>query len=184
LQAIGGFTVADFIPGQPDNSEHAPYYGRYISLVPEGDVLRVLDEQTGELRALLGGLSEGVAVTRHPPYTWSTKEVVGHLTDADRIFGYRALRFARADATALPGFEENDYVRNGGFDVTPLADLLAEWEVVRRSYLHFFRRLDAAAWRRRGVACESEVSVRALAYIIAGHTRHHLAILRKRLTGN
>src|SRR5919201_1885880 len=95
----GGFAVADVIPGRPDAGEFTAYYGRYIGLVPEGDVLAVLADQPGEVRALLGAAPGGVAETRHPPYTWSVKEVVGHLTDTERVFGYRALRFARADPT-------------------------------------------------------------------------------------
>jgi len=168
---------------KPEPSEYAEYYGKYVALVPEDDILSAMKSDLADAVSFLGAVPEREACVRHPPYTWSVKEVVGHLTDAERVFGYRALRFARADATPLPGFEENDYVRTGGFDATPLGDLLAEWEAVRHAHLPFFRRLDAAAWERRGVASENAVSVRALAYILAGHTRHHLAILRKRLAG-
>jgi hypothetical protein len=173
--------VSEFIAGRPDPTEYAAAYRGYIDLVPEADVVRVLDVQAGEPPALLGGASEEVAETRHPPYTWSLKEVVGHLTDCERIFGIRALRFARADSAPLPGFDEGLYVRSGNFDASPLGELLDEWSAVRRSHLHLFRRLDPAAWDRRGIANANEVSVRALAYIIAGHTRHHLAIVRSRL---
>jgi hypothetical protein len=131
----------------------------------------------------LRGVTEVQANTRHAPYTWSIKEVVGHLTDAERIFGYRALRIARHDPTLLSGFDENDYVRNATFDACPLSELATEFELVRRSHLCFFRHLKSEAWLRSGVANGNTVSVRALAYIIAGHERHHVAILRKRLSG-
>jgi hypothetical protein len=173
----------DRFPGRPEPSEYAAEAGGYVALVPEVDILGLLEAQAGEVRTLLGGITEDVAEMRHRPYTWSIKEVVGHLTDCERIFGVRALRFVRADPTPLPGFEENAYARAAGFDATPLADLLAEWATVRQSHLFLFRRLDGAAWRRQGIANDHEVSVRALAYIIAGHTRHHLKILQGRLAG-
>ena len=166
---------------RPAPAEYAPYYETYIRLVPEADVLPVLEAQVEETLALLRNVPEAVANTRHPPYTWSVKEVIGHLTDAERVFGYRALRIARGDPTPLPGFDENAYVRAASFDARPLPALLAEFEAVRRSHLHLFRSLDDAAWRRDGVANDNRVSVRALAWILAGHVRHHLAILRKRL---
>jgi hypothetical protein len=149
--------------------------------VPEDDILPVLEAQLEDVLALLRGVSEEQANTRHPPYTWSIKEVVGHLTDSERVFGYRALRFARGDATPLPGFDENSFARSAGSDAWPVAELLAELEAVRRSHLWLFRHQDAAAWRRGGQANGSPVTVRALAYIMAGHFRHHLAILRRRL---
>jgi hypothetical protein len=131
---------------------------------------------------LLQDVTETEAETRHPPYTWSIKEVVGHLVDSERIFGVRALRFARQDSTHLPGFDENDYVRSARFDARTLASLVQEFELVRRSHLLFFRGLEDDAWLRSGVANGHSVSVRALASIIAGHERHHVNILRKRLS--
>jgi hypothetical protein len=106
--------------------------------------------------------------------------VVGHLIDAERIFCYRALRLARADATPLPGFEENDYVRSAGSDARTLADLVDELRVVRDGTVRLFDSFADAAWGRRGVVNGREVSVRALAFIVAGHARHHLRILRER----
>jgi hypothetical protein len=166
---------------KPEAAEYAPSYGNYVALVSEGDILDRLEKQLDEGLALLRGTPEDQAMTRHPPYTWSVKEVVGHVTDAERIFGHRALRFARGDTTPLPGFDENIYVGAAGFDRRPFASLLAEFEAVRRSHVCLFRHLDEAAWLRTGLANGSPVSVRALAYIIAGHAQHHLAILRKRL---
>ncbi len=168
--------------GRPDPAEHAAYYAKYIALVPDGDILATLDRQLAEVNGLLRGVSEAVGNTRHPPYTWSVKEVVGHLIDSERVFGYRALRFARGDTTPLPGFDENAYARAAHFDSYPLAELLDEFELLRRSHLHLFRHLDAEAWDRRGVANENPMSVRALAWILAGHVGHHLAILLNRLS--
>jgi hypothetical protein len=166
---------------RPDATEFAPYYSKYIDLLPGGDILEVLAEQTEELTGFLRRVPEKEAGKRHPPYTWSVKEVVGHITDAERIFGYRALRIARQDETPLSGFDENAYVKNAGFDTYRLSDLAAEFEFLRRSHLCFFRGLASAAWQCRGVANGNPVSVRAIACIIAGHARHHELILRKRL---
>jgi hypothetical protein len=167
---------------RPDPTEYAPYYTSYIGLVPEDDILAALEMQLEETLVLLHGIPEEQALARHPPYTWSIKEVVGHVTDTERVFGYRALRFAREDPTPLSGFDENPYVRSAGFDTYPLTGLLAGFEAVRRSHLILFRYLDERAWKRGGEENGSFVSVRALAYIIVGHTRHHLVILRKRLS--
>ena len=167
---------------RPDPSEHAAYYGKYIALVPEDDILTAMKSDLTETLSYLSGVSEKDSCVRHPPYTWSIKEVVGHVTDSERIFGYRALRFARDDSTPLPGFEENAYARAAEFDSRPLYDLAAEFEAVRRSHLCLFGNLPEVAWVRRGTANGDGVSVRALAYIIVGHQRHHFAILRRRLS--
>lgn len=171
------------VPGRPQAGEHAPYYERYVGLVPEEDVLAVLARQLDEVPALLGGLAEERAGFRYAPGKWSVKEVVGHVADTERIFAYRALRFARGDATPLPGFEQEGYVQHAGFGRWRLADLLAEWEHQRRANLLLLGHLDAAAWERRGEASGNQVSVRALAYVLAGHVRHHLAILAERYLG-
>jgi hypothetical protein len=166
---------------RPGPTDFAPYYGKYLDLVPEDDVLPALAGQLDEVLPVLRAIPEAAGNVRHPPYTWSIKQVVGHLSDCERVFGYRALRFARGDATPLPGFEENDYAREGDFDRVPLADLVREFEVVRQSHVWLFQNLPAAAWDRAGEANGSRVTVRAAAYILVGHVRHHLAIVRKRL---
>jgi phosphinothricin acetyltransferase len=168
---------------RPSSTEYAPYYETYIALVPEDDILAALEAQLGETLAVVRGLPESRGGERHPPYTWSIKEVIGHLADTERVMGYRALRFARGDSTPLPGFDENAFARAAAFDRVPLKDLVGEFEAVRRSNLYLFRGLDEAAWSRRGEANSNAVTVRALAYIIAGHARHHTAILRRRLSG-
>ena len=165
---------------RPDKGEFLPYYGRYIDLVGSGDVLATLTRQMAETQALLRGLPASVSTYRYAPGKWSVNEVVGHLIDSERIFGARALRFARADATPLPGFEQDDYVRNSSFDTYPLAELAAELASVRESSVFLFKHLSEDAWMRRGSANNAEVTVRALAYIIAGHELHHREIIRTR----
>jgi uncharacterized damage-inducible protein DinB len=165
---------------RPDTSEYAPYYGRYIGKVPAGELLAVLERQRGETAALLRGIPEAKATHRYAPGKWSIKEVIGHISDSERIFSYRALRFARGDRTPLPGFEQDDYMRPARFDARPLAGIAAELDSVRLATLALFRGLDAEALARRGEASGKEVSVRALAWIIAGHTHHHVEILRER----
>ena len=167
---------------RPAPTEYAPYYARYIDLVPEADPIAALEAQLGETLAVLRPAPEAQGSVRHPPYTWTVKEVVGHVTDTERIFGYRALRFARGDTTPLPGFDEGAYAPAGEFDRVALAGLVGEFETVRRSHVALFRHLPAAAWDRGGEANGVPVTVRALAYMMAGHARHHAAILRKRLT--
>jgi hypothetical protein len=166
--------------GRPDETEYSPYYGKYVSLVAGVDILSALSRQLPETVALLASVPESQGNFRYAPGKWSIKELVGHMLDTERIFAYRALRFARNDKTPVPGFEQDDYIRNASFDACPLQDLAAEFESVRRATVFLFRHLDAGAWMRRGVASESEVSVRALAYMIAGHELHHVGILRDR----
>jgi hypothetical protein len=166
---------------RPHPDEYAPFYAGYVSLVPEEDVLPLLAAGREATARLLDGVGEAEGDARHAPYTWSVKEVVGHLIDGERIFGYRALRFARGDATDLPGFDENAYVAAGRFDRLALADLAAEFAALRRSHELLFAGLPPEAWGRRGVANGAPVSVRALATILVGHERHHAAILARRL---
>lgn len=166
--------------GKPEETEYAPYYGKYVSLVSGTDALAALSGQLQETLALLQSVPETRAGFRYAAGKWSIKELVGHLIDAERIFAYRALRFARGDETPLPGFEQDGYISNASFDACSLGALAAEYESVRRATLFLFEHLDEAAWMRRGLASESEVSVRALAYIIAGHELHHVGILRDR----
>ena len=156
--------------GRPQPGECAPYYDRYISLVPGADILDTLDQQRRQMMLLLSGRDAEDGDFRYAPGKWSAKEVLGHVCDTERIFAYRALRFSRAD----------DYVRNGPFAQRPLADLIEEFIAVRRATLSLLRNLDEAAWSRRGIASNNEVSVRALAYIIAGHELHHRRILEEK----
>jgi len=165
---------------RPAKSEFLPYYERYIALVPDGDVVATLESQMAETQALLRSLPASVATYRYAPDKWSVNQVVGHMIDSERNFAFRALRFARNDATPVPGFEQDDYVRNATFDAFALADLAAELEAVRQSTVFLFKHMDESAWTRRGIANNAEVSVRALAYIIAGHERHHREVMLAR----
>jgi hypothetical protein len=174
-------TIAE-LPGatRPAASEYLPYYERYIGLVPEGDVVATLVNQMIETQSLLRALPASVATYRYAPEKWSVNELVGHMIDSERIFTSRALRFARNDPAPMPSFDQNDYVRNARFDSYPLADLASELEAVRHATIFLFRHMDEQAWSRRGIANNAEVSVRALAYIVAGHELHHREILSAR----
>ena len=165
---------------RPDPSEHAPYYGKYIALVPDGDILATLETQGSETARFLAGLSEQQSAHRYAPDKWSVKEVIGHVADSERIFAYRALRIARGDQTPIEGFEQDDYVRAAQFDRLSIAELAAEFAAVRQATLRLFESVSPAAWSRRGVANNNEVSVRALAYMIAGHELHHRQILSEK----
>ncbi|MFY9608348.1 MAG: DinB family protein [Blastocatellia bacterium] len=166
------------LSARPEPTEYAPYYDRYISRVVDGNIITTLEEQIDKTVAFLNGVSDAQSMFRYAPDKWSLKEVVGHLIDSERVFGYRVLRFARNDQTPLSGFEQNDYVREAAFDEQSLSDLALEFEHVRRANLHLLRGLNEKAWDRRGEANGNPVSVRALAYIIAGHELHHMEIIR------
>ena len=165
---------------RPQNDEFAPYYLTYINKVADGNVLAMLESQIGEFHRALDSLAEDRALFRYAPGKWSTKEVVGHVIDSERVFAYRAMRIARADTTPLPGFDENQFVANATFDSRSLRDLVAEYEHVRLANLDFFRSLSPEAAARRGTANNLSISVRAIVYITAGHSAHHLGILREK----
>lgn len=165
---------------RPAQNEYDSYYHRYISLVPDEDILIALDQQLSETLILLRSLSEQHGTFRYEPAKWSVKEILGHLIDTERIMSYRALCIARAERAPLPGFEQNDYVKNAGFDKRSVSSLAREFEQVRRATIALFRNLEPEAWERRGTASNVEVSVRALAYIITGHELHHKAVLKER----
>lgn len=162
---------------RPAPSEYHMAFERYVSLVPEDDALPVLARQPAQVRAAMEKVSGERAGYRYGPNKWSIREVVGHFTDAERVFGFRALTFARGDKTPLPSFEENEYAAIAGHDRYALPDLVAEFEALRRSNISMLAHLDPAAIARIGTANGSPVSVRALAFIMAGHVRHHLGVL-------
>lgn len=170
--------MSNLLSNRPEATEYAPDYGGYISRVAHGNIIEILGHQIETTVALLHGLSDSQGKSRYAPEKWSIKEVIGHLIDSERVFGYRALRFARNDQTPLSGFEQNDYVREAAFDEQSLSDLASEFEHVRRANLHLLRGLKAEAWDRRGEANGNTASVRALVYIIAGHELHHVDIIR------
>ena len=164
---------------RPAADEHDPYYGRYIDLV-EGELVPSLERGLSQWLPRVRDLDEAGARHRYAPGKWSVKEVLGHIIDGERVFAYRALRFARKDTTPLPGFEENEWVPAGRFDRRPLPDLVAEYEVVRAATLAMFGSFDEDDLLQRGKANDAIVSVRALAHIIAGHELHHVGLLKER----
>lgn len=167
-------------PARPEANEYAPYYEKYVSLVPEGDVVETLRRQSEEVSALLAGIPEERAGYAYAQGKWSIKQVVGHIIDTERVFAYRAMVIARGERQALPGMEQDEYMAGADFDARTLADLAEEFSHLRRANVLMLRGFTEAAWTRRGVASDNEVTVRALAHIIAGHAAHHTQILRTR----
>jgi len=165
---------------RPLPGEYAPYYETYISLVKSDDIVATLEAQQLQTAQLFAARSERDGNFRYAPDKWTVKEVLGHLSDSERIFAYRAVRIARGDQTPLSSFEQDDYVRGGNFSERALSDLAEEFDLVRSASIALFKSLRKEAWQRRGVANKSEISVRALAYIIAGHELHHRRILEER----
>jgi DinB family protein len=168
---------------RPKPAEYNPYYDRYISLIPGSDILVTLTSEWPKTVSLLSSRSEKDAELRYAPGKWSVKEVVGHMVDTERIMAYRALRFARNDQTPIEGYEQDDYVRAGPYSQLRLADLVEEFKAVRAATLALFRNLSPEDWTRRGVANKNEITVRALAYVIAGHELDHRHLLEERYFG-
>jgi len=165
---------------RPSESEYAPFYAGYIAKIPAVDVLEILERQSAQLRQLAAGASPEQQVSRYAPGKWSVREVFGHLIDGERVFGYRAFRIGRGDQTPLSGFEENQYVAASGYNLRELSSLADEFALVRAANLSVFHTLSEDDWRRTGTANGHPVSVRALAFIMAGHVNHHLGILGER----
>lgn len=168
-------------PARPGSSEHAPYYAKYVALVPDDelDVVHHLADQHHETVGMLRKAKQK-ADHAYAPGKWTVKEVIGHLCDTERVMAYRALRFSRGDKTDLPGFDENAYVASSNFSSRTIEDLLEELWSVRAATLSLVKNLKGEMLTREGTANGNPVSVRALLYIIAGHERHHMAILRER----
>jgi hypothetical protein len=164
----------------PGADEYAQPYRDYVHRVPTGNVLELLERQGAATAKLVADLPPDRAGYRYAPGKWSVTEIIGHLSDAERIFAYRALRIARGDETPLPGFDENAYTPAGQFDRRPLPEVAQELAAVRTATLALFRGLPDEAWTRRGTASNHPVSVRAIARIIAGHEMHHVEVLRAR----
>ncbi len=165
---------------RPKDTDYAAPFADYIANVPEDDVLDAIERQSSETQKFLATLDDSRAAFRYEASKWSVKEVIGHLIDAERVMSFRALAFARGDTQPLPGFEEKDYVQNAHFDDWSLGDLAESYALVRRANIVFFCNLPAEAWDRRGVANDNAITVRALAYVIVGHERHHLRVLKER----
>jgi hypothetical protein len=169
----------DLGPGRPDADECQSYYFQYIGLVPDAHILKLLERQVAESAAFLAGFTPEQALWREAPGEWNIVEIVGHLADTERVFGYRALRIARADPVMWTKVEFGDYAATANFRERPLGDVAAEYAAVRAAFVAFLRGLDAAAWKRRAPADWTLRSVRAIAYAMAGHELHHLASIRR-----
>ncbi|HUL43509.1 MAG TPA: DinB family protein [Bacteroidota bacterium] len=165
---------------RPLKNEYADSFSAYVSLVTEADVLSILSKQPAELRRLLRGVTGKREHFRYAPGKWSVREVISHIIDAERVFAYRAFCISRGESTSLPSFDENEYASKSHADSVPLPDLVEEFTTVRKSNMAFLRRLDTSSWKQVGKANNYPVSVRALAYIMAGHVRHHSRILQDR----
>ena len=165
---------------RPLSTEYPGAFGGYVGRVPETDVVATLTRQKDDVLAAFGKARGPAERYRYAAGKWSVREMVGHIVDTERIMGYRAVCVARGEAASLPGFDENAYVANASFDECPLPELLDEFAHVREGHLAFFRHLSLNAWLRKGIANGNPISVRALAYVMAGHPRHHLAVFQER----
>ena len=165
---------------RPESNEYVPYYGKYVALVPDGDLAEILSRQIDATMALLSPLPEQRAAFAYARGKWTIKDVVGHLTDSERVFSYRALRIGRNDKTPLPGFEQDDYVACANFNDRILSSLLEEFASVRKATVQLFRSFGDKEWLRRGTANGYEITALALGYIVAGHELHHVEVLRTR----
>jgi hypothetical protein len=164
----------------PEADEYAPFYAGYVALVREHDPLGLLKRQVPVLRSVCTGMQDAEALVRYAPDKWRIKEVLGHLSDTERVLAYRLFRISRGDATPLSGFDENAYVEAAGFDQRPVRGLLAEFESVRAGTLRLIESIPPEAWTRHGAANGVPVSARALLFILAGHVEHHFGVLRAR----
>jgi hypothetical protein len=166
-------------PGRPDADECLPYYFNYIDLVPDGDVLTRLERQIVETAAYLDAFSAERAARREAPGEWNAVEIVGHLADTERVFGYRALNIARAHPVMWSSVEFPDYAAAANYGGRPLGPVVAEFAAVRAAFVTFLRGLDTAAWQRRAPEAWTLRSVRAIAWCMAGHELHHVADIRR-----
>ncbi len=167
----------------PAADEYAEYYGRYVSRVPRGDFFALLRKQADEIAGLFGPLTPAQADFAYAPGKWSVKEVLGHLTDTERVFVYRALSIGRGDPAPLPGFEQDDWMPTAGFGRRAIGDLLAEWRTVRAATIALAEAFPPDAALRRGVASGNPFSVRAALHTAPGHAAYHIEILRERYFG-
>ena len=165
---------------KPEQNEYPSYYSRYIKLIEEDDVLTVLDRQKNEMNRLLNSIGEEAAGFRYAADKWSIKEVIGHLMDVERVFSYRALRFARKDQTPLQGFDQDEYIKVANFDSRTLIGLSDEYRTLRECTYSLFEGFDDLILNSRGIASGQTFTVRAVAFILAGHELHHISVLKNK----
>jgi len=171
--------MSTFIP-RPKEGEFPAYYTNYIALVSDGDLLELLQNQGKDIIALLKNIPFEKEEYRYAEGKWSVKELIGHLIDTERIMAFRAMVFSRSESQSIPGFDENDYVKAGGFGMRALSSLIAEFETLRASNIELIGSFSANQLSRIGNANGLKVTVAALCYIIAGHAAHHINILKDR----
>ena len=165
---------------RPVAGEYAEGYAPYLAAAPEGDALALLTSQLGEVETLYASFSEAQGSHRYAPGKWSLKDLLQHLSDAERIFAYRCLRIGRGDATPLPGFEEDAFAAAARADTRSLSGLLADFKAARQSSLELFLSLSDEAWLQRGTSNGRALSARCIPFICLGHAAHHLAVIRER----
>lgn len=163
---------------RPQTNEHPAYYTHYIGLVKGDNILKQLEDQVIDIQAIISEIPEEKESYAYAPGKWTIKEVLGHIIDTERIMAYRALRFARKDKTALPGFDENEYVANSDYNKRTLYDIAHEFAIVRESNLALFKHFNEEALDQRGTANNNEATVRAILFMIAGHANHHLNVIK------
>jgi hypothetical protein len=164
---------------RPTADEHAPYFTRYVDLVPDGDIVDTLTHQLGETLTLLQDVSPERETHRYAPDKWSIREVVGHLIDVERVFAFRAIAIARSDGVDLPSMEQDEWAKQSNAHERELDDLAFEWAAVRRANVHMFATLSPGTGERRGKAGGNPITVRSLAWIIAGHELWHRELLAR-----
>ena len=165
---------------RPAESEYDPYYVKYVSLVPEQEIIPALEKQMDELSQLVEGLPEERGTFAYADGKWTLKEVLSHIIDGERMFAYRVFRIARGDKTPIEGFEQDGYIENSHANRRSFAELMEEFSLLREANLMFFQNLEDGDWVRTGTANNVGISVRALAWIMAGHIRHHIGIIRSK----
>ncbi len=165
---------------RPSQEEYKPYYGKYIDLVPEGDIIKILKKQIKDVEKLCKEISPKKSLFRYMPEKWSIREVIGHIIDTERVMAYRALSIARKGQNNLPGFDQDEYIRSSNFNDIKLKDIVDEFCAVRTSNIFMLSSLSEEATEREGIANNNPVTVRALAYIMAGHVTHHLNVIKEK----
>ncbi|MCA9735714.1 MAG: DinB family protein [Deferribacteres bacterium] len=165
---------------RPPKNEYAEYYHKYIRQLPDGDICEILASQLDETIKLLAQIDEVQANHRYAAGKWSLKDVVAHIVDTERVFAYRALCFARNDSGPFPSMEQDNFVRFGNFANRSLKSIVDEYRFLRQSNIVLFRSFDDEISMRKGIASGTEMTVRAIAYIIAGHERHHVSVIQEK----
>lgn len=165
---------------RPKKEEYAAYYHTYVDTVPDGDIIKILNKQNDQIKKLLANTSKKKSLFRYTPGKWNVREIIGHMIDTERVFAYRALRFARNDQTDLPGFDENEYIRHSNYTDIKLKELVDEFCALRKSNAIMFKNFSDEITMRSGRANGNSFTVRAMAYITVGHVNHHLGIIKER----